>query len=108
MKQAGAQQLTVNGRDYAWPARPVVVVCIDGSEDAYHERAVADGRMPFLEGMLRRGSDLRADCTMPSFTNPNNLSIATGVPPSVTPCSTATSRGWTRSARCWWSPPTTG
>ncbi|MGW5119132.1 phosphonoacetate hydrolase [Streptomyces noursei] len=83
MTQAGAQQLTVNGRDYAWPARPVVVVCIDGSEDAYHERAVADGRMPFLAEMLRRGSDLRADCTMPSFTNPNNLSIATGAPPSV-------------------------
>ncbi|MFJ9413249.1 phosphonoacetate hydrolase [Streptomyces sp. NPDC101227] len=83
MKHAGAEQLRVNGRDYAWPARPVVVVCIDGSEDAYHERAVADGRMPFLEGMLRRGSDLRADCTMPSFTNPNNLSIATGAPPSV-------------------------
>ncbi len=83
MNRAGAEQLRVNGRDYAWPRRPVVVVCIDGSEDAYHERAVADGRMPFLERMLDEGSDLRADCTMPSFTNPNNLSIATGVPPSV-------------------------
>ncbi|MFJ6752691.1 MULTISPECIES: phosphonoacetate hydrolase [unclassified Streptomyces] len=83
MKEAGAGQLRVNGRDYAWPQRPVVVVCIDGSEDAYHERAVADGRMPFLEQMLLSGSDLRADCTMPSFTNPNNLSIATGAPPSV-------------------------
>ncbi|MGI5472583.1 phosphonoacetate hydrolase [Streptomyces sp. CA-132043] len=83
MKEAGAERLTVNGRGYARPARPVVVVCIDGSEDAYHERAIADGRMPFLERMLRDGSDLRADCTMPSFTNPNNLSIATGVPPSV-------------------------
>jgi phosphonoacetate hydrolase len=83
MKEAGAGQLRVNGRDYAWPRRPVVVVCIDGSEDAYHERAVADGRMPFLERMLERGSDLRAHCTMPSFTNPNNLSIATGAPPSV-------------------------
>ncbi|MGW8885294.1 phosphonoacetate hydrolase [Streptomyces sp. NPDC055749] len=83
MKESVAEQLDVNGRTYAWPARPVVVVCIDGSEDAYHERAVADGRMPFLERMLERGSDLRADCTMPSFTNPNNLSIATGVPPAV-------------------------
>ncbi|MFI9023922.1 phosphonoacetate hydrolase [Streptomyces sp. NPDC053560] len=83
MKEAGAERLTVNGRGYGRPARPVVVVCIDGSEDAYHERAIADGRMPFLERMLRDGSDLRADCTMPSFTNPNNLSIATGVPPSV-------------------------
>ncbi|MDI3421184.1 phosphonoacetate hydrolase [Streptomyces luteolus] len=77
------EPLTVNGRRYHRPHRPVVVVCIDGSEDAYHERAIADGRMPFLERMLRGGADLRADCTMPSFTNPNNLSIATGVPPAV-------------------------
>lgn len=86
MKEPVAEQLEVlevNGRGYAWPQRPVVVVCIDGSEDAYHERAIADGRMPFLEQMLERGSDLRADCTMPSFTNPNNLSIATGAPPAV-------------------------
>ncbi|WP_327321195.1 phosphonoacetate hydrolase [Streptomyces sp. NBC_01210] len=73
----------VNGRGYPWPAAPVVVICVDGSEPAYHERAIADGRMPFLEGMLGTGSDLRAECTMPSFTNPNNLSIATGVPPAV-------------------------
>jgi phosphonoacetate hydrolase len=77
------EQLQVNGRDYPWPARPVVVVCIDGSEDAYHERAIADGRMPFLEKMLERGADLRGECTMPSFTNPNNISIATGQPPAV-------------------------
>ncbi|MFM9370801.1 phosphonoacetate hydrolase [Streptomyces sp. Da 82-17] len=77
------EPLTVNGRRYHRPHRPVVVVCIDGSEDAYHERAIADGRMPFLERMLQRGADLRGDCTMPSFTNPNNLSIATGVPPAV-------------------------
>ncbi|WP_455358880.1 phosphonoacetate hydrolase [Streptomyces sp. SYSU K21746] len=83
MKEPVAEQLEVNGRRYAWPRRPVVVVCIDGSEDAYHERAIADGRMPFLERMLHHGSDLRADCTMPSFTNPNNLSIATGTPPAV-------------------------
>lgn len=79
----GPERLDINGRTYAWPRRPVVVVCVDGSEAAYHERAIADGRMPFLERMLERGADLRADCTMPSFTNPNNLSIATGAPPSV-------------------------
>lgn len=80
---APAEPLEINGRAYAWPRRPVVVVCVDGSEAAYHERAIADGRMPFLERMLARGGDLRADCTMPSFTNPNNVSIATGAPPSV-------------------------
>jgi phosphonoacetate hydrolase len=83
MESVAGTELTVNGRSYPRPDRPVVVVCIDGSEDAYHERAIADGLMPFTEGMLARGSDLRGACTMPSFTNPNNLSIATGVPPAV-------------------------
>ena len=77
------ETVTVNGRDYAWPDRPVVVVCIDGSEPDYIERAVADGAMPFLGPVLKTGSDLRADCVIPSFTNPNNMSIVTGVPPAV-------------------------
>ncbi len=77
------QTVTVNGREYAWPEKPVVVVCIDGSEPDYIERAVADGVMPFLAEALKTGSDLRADCVVPSFTNPNNMSIVTGVPPVV-------------------------
>ncbi len=76
-------ELEVNGRRYAWPDRPLVVVCIDGSEPAYIEQAVAEGTMPFTAGMLERGADLRARCVVPSFTNPNNLSIVTGVPPAV-------------------------
>ena len=78
-----SETVTVNGRDYAWPKQPVVVVCIDGSEPDYIERAVADGAMPFLSEALKTGSDLRGDCVVPSFTNPNNISIVTGVPPSV-------------------------
>ncbi|MEV0051721.1 alkaline phosphatase family protein [Saccharopolyspora shandongensis] len=39
--------------------------------------------MPFRADLPSRGTSLLADSTMPSFTNPNNLSIATGVPPSV-------------------------
>lgn len=77
------QTLNINGRDYAWPRRPTVVICIDGCEPAYIEQAVADGIMPFLKGMLARGTDRRADCVVPSFTNPNNLSIVTGVPPAI-------------------------
>lgn len=75
--------VSVNGRGYRWPRRPVVVVCIDGSEPAYIERAVAAGAMPFTAEMLKRGADLRAECVVPSFTNPNNLSIVTGAPPAV-------------------------
>ena len=75
--------LTINGRSYAWPKQPVVVVCVDGSEPDYTERAMAAGAMPWLKSALTRGSERIADCVIPSFTNPNNLSIVTGVPPSV-------------------------
>ena len=77
------RDVTVNGRTYAWPKRPTVVVCLDGSAPAYHVEAIKAGRMPFLAQAIRRGADLRADCVIPSFTNPNNLSIVTGAPPSV-------------------------
>ena len=75
--------ITVNDRSYAFPKAPVVVVCIDGSEPDYMEEAVAAGRMPWLKSALPGGADLRADCVVPSFTNPNNLSIVTGQPPKV-------------------------
>ncbi len=75
--------VTVNGRSYAWPKQPLVVVCVDGSQPEYIEQAIAGGHMPFLAEALKRGSDLRADCVVPSFTNPNNLSIVTGTPPKV-------------------------
>jgi len=77
------RDVTVNDRSYAWPKRPTVVVCLDGSAPAYHLEAIKAGRMPFLDKAIRRGADLRADCVIPSFTNPNNLSIVTGAPPSV-------------------------
>ncbi len=76
--------VSINGRTYNWPKNPVVVVCIDGSEPDYIEQAIAGGHMPFLEKALENGgADLRAHCVVPSFTNPNNLSIVTGRPPAV-------------------------
>jgi phosphonoacetate hydrolase len=75
--------ISVNGRTYNWPDAPLVVVCIDGSEPDYIEQAIAGGHMPYLEKALENGSDLRAHCVVPSFTNPNNLSIVTGQPPAV-------------------------
>jgi phosphonoacetate hydrolase len=77
------RQATVNGREYRWPDRPLVVVCVDGSEPDYIRQAMAAGAMPYLASALPGGTDRLADCVMPSFTNPNNLSIVTGVPPSV-------------------------
>ena len=76
--------IIINDREYAWPKQPVVVVCIDGSEPDYIEEAVKAGAMPWMKQILeKQGSDLRGDCVVPSFTNPNNLSIVTGVPPRV-------------------------
>lgn len=75
--------LAVNGRSYRWMSRPVVVICVDGCEPDYITRAVAAGEAPFLERLFARGTSLEADCVIPSFTNPNNMSIVTGVPPSV-------------------------
>ena len=80
-----AAALTVNGRTFHLPKQPTVVVCVDGCEPDYLAQAVATGHMPWLKKTLanHKASGLVADCVVPSFTNPNNLSIVTGVPPSV-------------------------
>ncbi|MCZ6668745.1 MAG: alkaline phosphatase family protein, partial [Gammaproteobacteria bacterium] len=71
--------VSVNGRNYLWPDKPLVVVCIDGSEPAYIEQAIAAGVMPWMKKIVeQQGTDLRAHCVVPSFTNPNNISIVTG------------------------------
>jgi len=79
--------LHVNGRNYKFPEAPTVVVCVDGCEPDYLAQAVFHGRMPWLKRVLangpQQGTALVADCVVPSFTNPNNLSIVTGAPPSV-------------------------
>jgi len=76
--------IAVNGRTYHWMDRPLVVVCVDGCQYEYIGAAVAAGAAPFLGRLLAgAGTSVIADCVMPSFTNPNNLSIVTGVPPSV-------------------------
>ena len=78
-----SQNLTVNDRIYRFPAKPVVVICLDGSEPAYIEQAIRDGRAPNLARLSSTGTNRIAQCVIPSFTNPNNLSILTGRPPKV-------------------------
>ena len=75
--------LNVNSRSYKLPTAPTVVVCVDGCEPDYLAQAVASGHMPWLKQTLAQGTGLIAECVVPSFTNPNNLSIVTGAPPSV-------------------------
>lgn len=77
------ETLQVNARSYRWMLRPIVIVCVDGCEPAYLDAAIAAGVAPYLARMRKTGADLLADCVVPSFTNPNNLSIVTGAPPSV-------------------------
>ncbi|HEY9239527.1 MAG TPA: phosphonoacetate hydrolase [Burkholderiaceae bacterium] len=77
------ESVEANGRRYRRPTAPVVVVCVDGCEPDYITQAIQAGAAPYLQRMLAQGSSLIGDCVVPSFTNPNNVSIVTGVPPSV-------------------------
>jgi phosphonoacetate hydrolase len=81
--KSGSKSVDVNGRVYRWPQSPLVVICCDGSEPDYMEMAMAEGLMPNLKMMIAKGENTRGLCVIPSFTNPNNLSIVTGAPPAV-------------------------
>lgn len=83
MMNTGAKFVTVNGRNYRWPEEPLVVICCDGSEPEYMELARKSGLMPNLQQIIGKGENLRGLSAMPSFTNPNNLSIVTGAPPAI-------------------------
>ncbi|QYX57783.1 phosphonoacetate hydrolase [Roseovarius sp. SCSIO 43702] len=72
-----------NERIYPEPRVTAIAICLDGCEPAYLDAAIADGLMPTLKRMREEGTDRMAHSVIPSFTNPNNLSIATGRPPSV-------------------------
>lgn len=65
------------------PSNPMVVICLDGCEPEYLEKAAAAGKTPALSRIRREGTDRIAHSVIPSFTNPNNMSIATGRPPEV-------------------------
>ncbi len=77
------KDVTCNGRTYAWPKAPTVVICLDGSEPGYIEETIKTGRAPTFARFMSAGAHVHADSVIPSFTNPNNLSIITGRPPVV-------------------------
>src|SRR5438445_13243241 len=79
-----AESVIVNGRGYALPSQPTVVFTIDGGDPRYLDDALARGVMPSLQSLLADGGAYqRGRGCMPSLTNPNNLSIVTGVAPSL-------------------------
>jgi phosphonoacetate hydrolase len=77
------ERIELNGRRYRKPERPTVVICVDGCDPAYIERGIPDGVFPTIGFFRREGYLGTADAVMPSFTNPNNVSIVTGAPPAV-------------------------
>ena len=73
----------LNGRRYRKPQRTTVVICADGCDPEYIGCGIADGILPTIASFAREGFVGTADAAMPTFTNPNNVSIVTGAPPSV-------------------------
>lgn len=83
MNQISKMTVAVNRRSYPWPNIPAIAICVDGCEPAYLDEAIAAGLMPTLKRIKETGTERTALSVIPSFTNPNNLSIATGRPPAV-------------------------
>lgn len=75
--------VVANDRAYPAPKTCAIAICLDGCEPEYLEVAIAEGLMPTLKRIRETGTDRLAHSVIPSFTNPNNMSIATGRPPAV-------------------------
>ena len=73
----------VNGRTYARPRTKTAVVCLDGVDPRYLDDAFERNLVPRLRELVEQGVYALGRSQLPSFTNPNNLSIVTGAPPSV-------------------------
>jgi len=76
----------VNGKNYNWPTKTTIVICLDGSEPGpkgYIDTAISLGLMPFMKSMISKSTYEIGKCAMPSFTNVNNMSIVTGTTPDV-------------------------
>jgi phosphonoacetate hydrolase len=80
---AQAVSFSVNGRRYQCPGRAIVAICLDGSADEYLNAALLRGLMPNLQKICLAGVRGIARAAMPTFTNVNNASIVTGVPPAM-------------------------
>jgi phosphonoacetate hydrolase len=75
--------IVVNGRGYRRPAGAIAVICLDGWDPAYLTHSLAAAELPAIARCMTEGFHGEAAAAMPSFTNPNNLSLVTGVPPAV-------------------------
>src|SRR5262249_32456616 len=80
---AVSDAVEVNGRRYRRPAARTAVVCLGGCGPAYLEDAFGRQLVPRLAELAEQGVGTIGRSQLPSFTNPNNLSIVTGAPPAV-------------------------
>ena len=83
MSSISTREFSVNGKRYRPAAKPIVVICIDGSADEYLDTTMSYDRMPNLKQMSKNGYRGMVRGALPSFTNVNNSSIVTGVSPAV-------------------------
>ena len=75
-----ALMFQANGRSYRAPQRPVLAVCADGWDPDYVDDALERRLMPRLAEALTAGGTYElARAQVPTFTNPNNVAIVTGV-----------------------------
>ncbi|PWT98695.1 MAG: phosphonoacetate hydrolase [Bacteroidetes bacterium] len=83
MTNPGTNSFSVNNKTYNLPNKPIVVICVDGSADEYFDTTISFDRMPVVKKMGKSGYRGMVRGALPSFTNVNNSSIVTGVPPSI-------------------------
>ncbi|KAJ5175117.1 uncharacterized protein N7482_000994 [Penicillium canariense] len=76
-------QFTLHSKKYRMPTQPTVVICVDGFDPEYLESGIQSGILPTFKQFIEKGFHATAKSCMPSFTNPNNVSIITGAPPSI-------------------------
>lgn len=80
---AHPEWIVVNGKAYQWPTRPTVIILIDGNDPDYIRAGLEQGSLPNFKRLITEGFSSVAISAMPSFTNPNNISVITGVPPAA-------------------------
>ena len=79
-----SDNLEINKREYPSKfSKTVIVICLDGSQKEYLEEASKSDLTPNLDKLIADGENLLVNSAIPSFTNPNNISIVTGQPSSV-------------------------
>ena len=75
---------SINNREYSSTIKKTsIVICLDGSQKEYLDEASKVNLTPNLDKIINKGEYLIAHSAIPSFTNPNNISIVTGQPSSV-------------------------